>query len=379
MTSLDRELFQPTESWGRVVLWYVVAVAAVAATWGLRILFEPIIGSQAPFITFAFSVVLASVVGGFGPGLLAVILSTALIDYSFLQPLGSLLVDNPSEMMALTLYLLQGVAISLLGGSRRTTLVRLENERAELASRVRERTRELSIANEQLTRSNRELESFASVASHDLQEPLRKILAFGDRLRMQTGGSLDPAAADSLTRMLNAATRMQTLINDLLAFARVGSRAQDFVRVNLDAILTDVLVDLESRISDAGGTVHFEPMPEIEADPLQMRQLFQNLLSNALKFRRPGVPPVVRIRSHADDGRAIIEIEDNGIGFEAQYAERIFGIFQRLHGRGAYEGTGIGLAICRRIVERHHGSISASGRLGEGAMFRVTLPMEQPA
>jgi signal transduction histidine kinase len=377
MIPSERNLPSPTESWGRIVLWYLVAVGSVAAIWGLRILFEPVVGTQAPFVTFAFSVVLASVVGGFGPGLVSVIVSTALISYSFLQPVGSLAVANPSEMVALTLYTLQGIAISLLGGSRRTTVLRLQREREELASRVLERTRELSLANEQLTRSNRELESFASVASHDLQEPLRKILAFGDRLRMQAAGALDPAAGDSLTRMLNAATRMQTLINDLLAFARVGSRAQNFVRVKLDAIVTDVLVDLESRMSDAGGTVHFEPMPDIEADPLQIRQLFQNLISNALKFRRPDAPPVVRIRSHQDDGRAIIEIEDNGIGFEAQYAERIFGIFQRLHGRGAYEGTGIGLAICRRIVERHHGSISASGRLGEGATFRVTLPMEQ--
>lgn len=379
MTLPDREFPHPTESWARVVLWYLVAVAAVAATWGLRILFEPLIGSQAPFVTFAFSVVLASVVGGFGPGLVSVVLSAAVINYSFLQPVESLAVANPSEMAALTLYTLQGIAISLLGGSRRTTVRRLESERAELASRVFERTRELSLANEQLTRSNRELESFASVASHDLQEPLRKILAFGDRLRTQAAGALDPAAGDSLTRMLNAATRMQTLINDLLAFARVGSRAQEFVRVKLDAILTDVLVDLESRIADAGGTVHFGPMPEVEADPLQMRQLFQNVISNALKFRRPGVAPIVGIRGHEADGRAIIEIDDNGIGFEEQYAERIFGIFQRLHGRGAYEGTGIGLAICRRIVERHHGSISASGRLGEGASFRITLPMEQPA
>jgi signal transduction histidine kinase len=379
MTSFDREFLRPTESWGRTVLWYVVAVGTVAAIWGLRILFEPVIGTQAPFVTFAFSAVLASIVGGFGPGLVSVILSTGLISYSFMQPVGSFAVANPPEMVALTLYMLQGIAISLMGGSRRTTVLRLQSERAELASRVAERTRELSLANEQLTRSNRELESFASVASHDLQEPLRKILAFGDRLRTQTAGALDPAAADSLTRMLNAATRMQTLINDLLAFARVGSRAQEFVRVKLDAILTDVLVDLESRISDAGGTVHFEPLPEVEADPLQMRQLFQNVISNALKFRRPGVAPAVRIRSQQDDGRAIIEIADNGIGFEEQYAERIFGIFQRLHGRGAYEGTGIGLAICRRIVERHHGSISASGRLGEGATFRITLPMEQPA
>ncbi len=379
MTFLEQEPPPPREPWGRTVLWYLVAVAGVAAIWGLRLLFAPVVGMQAPFVTFAFSVVVASVVGGFGPGLVSVVLSTAVINYSFLQPLGSLLVASPSEMVALTLYMVQGIAISLLGGSRRHTVLRLQRERAELASRVLARTRELSLANEQLTRSNRELESFASVASHDLQEPLRKILAFGDRLRTQAAGALNPAAADSLARMLNAATRMQTLINDLLSFARVGSRAQEFVTVRLDAIVTDVLVDLESRISEVGATVHFESMPEIEADPLQMRQLFQNLISNALKFRRQGVPPVIGIRSREDDGRAIIEVADNGIGFEEQYADRIFGIFQRLHGRGAYEGTGIGLAICRRIVERHHGSISASGRLGEGATFRVTLPMEQPA
>jgi light-regulated signal transduction histidine kinase (bacteriophytochrome) len=217
------------------------------------------------------------------------------------------------------------------------------------------------------------------VASHDLQEPLRKILAFGDRLRMQLGDSLEAAPADSLGRMLNAAARMQGLINDVLSFARVGSRTQNFVTVPLAGIVTDVLVDLETRIAEAQATVRFDGLPEIQADPLQMRQLFQNLLANALKFRRPDVAPLISIDGSIVEDRAMIEISDNGIGFEPQHAERIFGIFQRLHSRAAYEGTGIGLAICRRIVERHHGSVTATGRPGEGATFVVSLPLEQPA
>ncbi len=231
-----------------------------------------------------------------------------------------------------------------------------------------------------LERSNRELETFASVASHDLQEPLRKIRSFGDRLMTRYAAGLDPRAKDHLERMCAAAARMQDLIENLLTFSRVTTKAQPFALVDLGTIAREALSDLESRVVQTAGRVELGALPVLYADATQMRQLFQNLLGNALKFHRAGVPPVVCAGSKAlagTDGWQVW-VEDNGLGFEPQYAERIFGLFQRLHGRTEFEGTGIGLAICRKIVERHHGTIVATGVPGEGARFTFTLPFRQP-
>jgi PAS domain S-box-containing protein len=238
---------------------------------------------------------------------------------------------------------------------------------------------------QELTRSNDELQQFAFVASHDLQEPLRKIKAFGDRLKSSCGDALNPQGRDYLDRMQNAAQRMQTLIEDLLALSRVTTRAQPFVPVNLTQIIQEVLSDLEVRIQQTGGRVEVGELPTIYGDPLQMRQLLQNLIGNALKFHRQQQPPTVKIYSQnlinssenisvASEHCQLI-VEDNGIGFNEKYLDRIFNVFQRLHGRSEYEGTGIGLAICRKIVERHHGSITAQSQLGQGTKFIVTLPI----
>jgi PAS domain S-box-containing protein len=241
-----------------------------------------------------------------------------------------------------------------------------------------------------LSQSNRELQDFASVASHDLQEPLRKIQAFGDRLRQKCEGELSEAGTDYLARMLNAASRMQTLINDLLTFSRVTTKAQPFSKVDLNVIARDVLSDLEVRIEQTGGSVEVSELPVIDADPLQMRQLFQNLIANALKFRKPDEPSFVKIFANCDSQIAEgatwalanaetwqISVTDNGIGFDEKYLDRIFTVFQRLHGRNTYEGTGVGLAVCRRIVERHNGSITARSKPGQGATFIVKLPSTQ--
>jgi signal transduction histidine kinase len=236
---------------------------------------------------------------------------------------------------------------------------------------------------EQLERSNRELQDFASVASHDLQEPLRKIQAFGDRLRAKYEEQLGPEGKDYLARMLNAAGRMSTLINDLLTFSRVTTRAQPFERVELGRVARDVASDLESRIEQTGGRVEVGELPVIEADAMQVRQLLQNLIGNALKFHRPGEGTVVRVGGVLEgpegEGRVCrLTVSDNGIGFDEKYLDRIFNVFQRLHGRNEYEGTGIGLAVCRKIAERHHGSITARSVPGEGSVFEVTLPVTQP-
>jgi signal transduction histidine kinase len=250
-----------------------------------------------------------------------------------------------------------------------------------LEERVRERTGELNAANTALQQSNRELEQFASVASHDLQEPLRKIEAFGDRLKMDRD-TLGEQSRDYLDRILNSASRMRKLISDLLVFSRIATRAQPFKKVDMGLIAREVVGDLEGRIQQVDGRVELGELPQIDGDPTQVRQLLQNLIANGLKFHRPEAKPVVRVNSRRVDvdgqvPHVELTVADNGIGFEEQYLDRIFEVFQRLHGRTEFEGTGIGLAICRKIVERHGGTITARSKPGEGSTFIITLPVQQ--
>ena len=259
----------------------------------------------------------------------------------------------------------------------------LQQAHDELERRVQERTAELVTANHALRRSNKELEQFASVASHDLQEPLRKIQAFGDRLQATSADGLGEKGRDYLERMQAAAARMRNLIEALLTFSRVTTKTQPMAPVDLAATVQEVCADLEGRLQQAGGRIDVGALPTIEADPVQMRQLLQNLIANGLKFHRPGEPPNVsvqgRLVGHNGPGSAAcsceLTVQDQGIGFDVKYLDRIFEVFQRLHGRQEYEGTGMGLAICRKIVERHGGSITADSEPGKGATFRVTLPV----
>jgi two-component system, LuxR family, sensor kinase FixL len=243
---------------------------------------------------------------------------------------------------------------------------------------------------ERLARSNRELQDFASVAAHDLQEPLRKIQAFGDRLQAKCEADLSEDGKRYLERIESAAARMRRLINDLLAFSRVTSRGQPFERVSLNEVAQEVVVDLETQIEAVQAQVVIGDMPEIDADRTQIGQLLQNLIGNGLKFHTE-TPPVVTVSarlltgkdSHGsrDGGRGSwceISVKDNGIGFDEKYLDRIFTLFQRLHGRHEYEGTGVGLAICRRIAERHGGTITARSEPAHGAEFIVTLPTRHP-
>jgi len=297
---------------------------------------------------------------------------------------------------------LLATAVYLAGKARaseRAARAAADELRGEVAHR-RAAEAALADANRELARSNRELEDFASVASHDLQEPLRKIQAFGDRLVARHAADLPPEARDYLTRMQAAAGRMRKLINDLLAFSRVTTRGEPFAPVDLDRVAREVVSDLEAQVERTGGRVEVAPLPTIDADGFQMRQLLQNLIANGLKFHKPDVPPVVHVSATAtgagaarDTGDAELpaggdgngrpgaatetvelRIADNGIGFDEKYLDRIFTVFQRLHGRTEYEGTGIGLAVCRKIAERHGGRITARSRPGGGATFIVTLP-----
>jgi len=225
-----------------------------------------------------------------------------------------------------------------------------------------------------LAQSNRELQDFAMVASHDLQEPLRKVQMFGDKLRRRYANELGDEGRDWLTRMMNAAARGQSLIQGLLAFSRVTTKAQPKIPVDLGQTAREVVGDLEARIADVGGRVEIGALPTIQADPLQMRQLLQNLIGNALKFRKPEEPPVVRLEAAPSNGVVHLSVADNGIGFDEKYVDRIFKLFQRLHERGTYEGSGMGLAICRKIVERHGGQITARSEPGRGTTFLIDLP-----
>jgi PAS domain S-box-containing protein len=232
-----------------------------------------------------------------------------------------------------------------------------------------------------LERSNAELESFASIASHDLQEPLRKIRMMGERLATICEADLGDQGRDYLGRMIRAGDNMHRLIRDLLAFSRVGMRAEGFRHVNLIEPVRDVLSTFDLVIEETGAVVLVGELPSAEVDESQVRQLLQNLIGNALKFRRNDEAPRVEIAGEilaTEVGEFVrIEVRDNGIGFDEQYHDRIFQVFQRLHGKTDFEGTGIGLAICKKIVDRHDGRIHARSRPGEGASFIVDLPRRQ--
>ncbi len=236
----------------------------------------------------------------------------------------------------------------------------------ELEDRVRQRTAELE-------RSNQELQQFAYVASHDLQEPLRMVTSYLQLLKRRYQGRLDSDADEFIAFAVDGATRMHHLINDLLAYSRVGTRGQPFEPTDCQVIFDQVVTNLKIAIEEGGATVTHDPLPRVMADGSQLAQLLQNLIGNAIKFRDHR-PPHVHVSAERRDGGWQIAVRDNGIGIEPQYVERIFLIFQRLHTRAEYPGTGIGLAICKKIVERHAGRIWVESQPGQGATFYFTLP-----
>jgi signal transduction histidine kinase len=279
---------------------------------------------------------------------------------------------------ALALFFLSvaGIVIFQEMGQRSRAEQEVRSLNTDLERRVAERTAELVERAQDLARSNSELQQFVYVASHDLQEPLRMVASFTQLLAKRYESKLDGDAREFIGYAVDGAKRMQTLISDLLAYSRVGTQGKPFESTRCDAVLDRVLKSLQLAIEDAGAVIARDPLPAVLGDPVQLTQLFQNLLTNAIKFHGKK-PPRVQISVERDGASWKISVRDNGIGISSEHADRIFVIFQRLHTKAEYPGTGIGLAICKKIVERHGGRIWAEPSPGGGSTFCFTIPVAQ--
>jgi light-regulated signal transduction histidine kinase (bacteriophytochrome) len=275
------------------------------------------------------------------------------------------------------------------------TCTEIQNQKMiseELERKVIERTEDLKQTNAELERSNKDLEQFAYIASHDLQEPVRKILTFAEIIKEKNTETLDDQSRLYINKISNAAFRMKNIIKDILNFSHLNNAKNNFVATDLNKIVVDIKGDLELIITQKGATINFNTLPVVEALPVQMNQLFYNLINNALKFSKQDKAPVININAEKISESASLDFhsynssllyikitfEDNGIGFEQKYAQQIFNMFQRLNDKQAYSGTGIGLALCKKIIENHNGSIKAYSKEGEGSTFVVILPVTQP-
>jgi signal transduction histidine kinase len=366
---------------------YGAAVASVAVALGVGATLAPVLQGELPFVPFFAATAATASFGGLGPSLLSTVLGFVAGMLLIIRPNHVWWTATPHNFAVFGTYLVGALTIVIISRAmhrareraidrqielQREMGERLQAEEAlrkahdELELRVQERTAELA-------RSNAELQQFAYVASHDLQEPLRMVSNFTQLLAERYGPKLDNDAREFIAFAVEGATRMQTLVQDLLALSRVGTRGKHLEVVRLDEAVDRAVANLELAIQDNGALVSHDELPEVMADSSQMMQLFQNLIGNGIKFKG-AEPPLVFISAARNAKEWTLSVRDNGIGFEPQYAERIFAVFQRLHSRDEYQGNGIGLAICRKIVERHQGRIWAESKPGSGTTFYFTMP-----
>ena len=295
-------------------------------------------------------------------------------------PLMMFSLDSEGRIIYINKWMLDyfGLNLEQLNEIDHSVLVHNEDRPAEQSNRqLKEAQQQLQYHIKELNRSNEELQQFAFVASHDLQEPLRKVIFYSDYFQSKLGTLLDAKGSTYLRGMMDASHRMRILITDLLAFSQVDKQALELKPVNLETIMKEAVSDYEVIIKEKNAVVTIHSLPKIEGDETMLLRLFENLLSNGLKYSRDGVAPVINVNAVVKNEMVEIEFRDNGIGFEEEFLPKMFTLFQRLHGKDKFAGTGLGLAICRKIAEMHNGSITARSSVNNGSSFFVSLPLKQ--
>lgn len=342
-----------------------VVLGSLAASSLMAFALKSLLHSQAQLLPFTLAVIAASTYGGLWPGLITTLLSFLISDYFFTEPLYELMPAGPPDFARLAVFLTFGIAVSVVSHLRLRANMALQesNQRTELAR-------------QELARSNEELERFAHTVAHDLREPLRGIGVFAELLLRTNRGKLDPETGGLLDVIVDNADRMNRLIDGLLEAAKAGYEAQQaMVEVNTRRVAERALEFLRRPIEETGAKISFGGLPVVHANEGQLLRLFQNLIGNAIKYRGPNTPEI-HISARGDAADWVFAVRDNGIGIDPQSRHRVFEIFQRLEGSSRREGTGVGLAICKQIVESHGGRIWVDSLSGQGATFFFTIPQK---
>jgi light-regulated signal transduction histidine kinase (bacteriophytochrome) len=368
----------------RIVGSYLFSVAILSLFFWLKMIFLDDLFPDAPYLFFLFGVFIIAYYAGYGPGLMATFVSLAGVYYFFMPPQYSLNLERPIDYEIAIAYLTFGFLVTWLLDQQHQRSYKMMKLNQVLESEVEARTQELIKTNEELLRSNKELQDFAYIASHDLQEPLRKIMAFSERMKVRHAELMPKDAVEYLNRVHQSASRMRQLIEGLLTYARVSTRPLPHQPVSVKEVVESVMSDMEILIEERKAIVQLGSLHQVVGDPVQLSQVFQNLLSNSMKFQKNDESPVVVISSQIEVDEVDnswwcrISITDNGIGFRQEYAEKIFTLFQRLHGRDEYAGAGIGLAVVKAIVDKHRGKINVKSEENLGCSFEITLPAVAP-
>jgi len=349
---------------------YVLSVVLVLVAVGLEVAVKPLFHGRAPLTLFAIAVALSAVYGGLGPGILATILSVCCAEFIFAGSIVSLLTGQPSVW----LFGLIGIGMSVIIDN-----FRKRNESLEKAKTLLEAAnKELAKRTEDLIQSNDELKRFAYALSHDLQSPLRSVGLLTEMLAEKLAGKLDEEDQESMRFILDGSHRAEEMIRRLLEYSVADHKTRVDVTTDLNTVMAAALDDVRPALDESGGKVTSESLPVVQADGDRIRQVFLNLFSNAIKYRSER-PLAIHVSSLKTKDEWIISVRDNGIGIDKRYTEKIFGLFERLHSTAEYEGTGIGLAICRTIIQKHRGRLWVESELGKGSTFCFSLPQTKGA